>query len=473
VNRIGDFAFLVGAFTLFVLTGTFSFEGMEAAIAGMDPGTALAAPLTGLTVGGALALAGLCLFGGATGKSAQIPLYVWLPDAMAGPTPVSALIHAATMVTAGIYLLGRMDFLYVLLPGVTQVVAVVAAATALLSGLIAIGQNDIKKVLAYSTVSQLGFMFCGMATTVWTTGLFHVVTHAFFKALLFLGAGAVIVAMHHEQDIRKMGGLWHDLRGVTILFVIGALALAGVPPFAGFYSKDAILAAVHLAGQAEGGAWRFVYWTLVVSAALTAFYTTRLVILTFFGRPHDAHRHLHPVHWSMTAVLVLLAGLSIVGGWAEGGIEHVTAHGWAESAWVQALDHETHEAAHTFAMICSLGAVLVGAGLGVVIYGVRPAGLGGFAEALAPARVALENKLYVDELYDIVIVRPLRAGTSLLFTVVDRALIDRFLVEGAGRIVGEAATAARATQVGAVSGATTAILAGAVGVLLWLVAFHG
>jgi NADH-quinone oxidoreductase subunit L len=244
--------------------------------------------------------------------------------------------------------------------------------------------------------------------------------------------------MHHEQDIRKMGGLWHDLRGISVLFLIGSLALAGVPPFAGFYSKDAILAAVHLAGQAEGGAWRFVYWTLVLSAALTAFYTTRLVLLTFFGKPHDPHRHLHPVHWTMTGVLLLLAGLSIAGGWLEGGIEHITAHGWSQSHWIHDLGHEAEHEAHTFAMVCSIVAVLAGAGTGLLVYGVRPAGLAGFAEVLTPARVALEHKLYVDELYDLVLVRPLRAGTGLLFTVIDRQVIDRFFVEGAGRVVLEA-----------------------------------
>ncbi len=376
VNRIGDFAFLVGAFVLFALTGTFTWEGMEAALRGVDLAVLVTSgPLAGLTFGTALVLAGLCLFGGATGKSAQIPLYVWLPDAMAGPTPVSALIHAATMVTAGIYLLGRMDFLYMMLPDVTQVVAVVAAATALLSGVIAIGQNDIKKVLAYSTVSQLGFMFCGMATTLWHTGLFHVVTHAFFKALLFLGAGAVIVAMHHEQDIRKMGGLWRDLRGISILFIVGAFALMGVPPFAGFFSKDEILAAVHLASEANGGVWPVVFWMLVVAAALTAFYTTRLVILTFFGRAHDEHRHLHPVHWTMTIVLVLLAALSIGGGWVGPTIESVTHAGWAESPWLHELPHEASHASHTFALWCSLAAVAAGAGAGVFVYGLRPSGV--------------------------------------------------------------------------------------------------
>jgi NADH-quinone oxidoreductase subunit L len=344
-----------------------------------------------------------------------------------------------------------------------------------LSGIIAIGQNDIKKVLAYSTISQLGFMFCGMATTVWHTGLFHVVTHAFFKALLFLGAGAVIVAMHHEQDIRKMGGLWRDLRGISVLFLIGAVALMGVPPFAGFFSKDEILAAVHLAGVANAGVWPAVFWMLVVAAALTAFYTTRLVILTFFGRPHDAHRHLHPVHWTMTIVLVLLAALSIGGGWLGPVIESATHGGWVESPWLHELPHEAEHASHTFALWCSLAAVAVGVGAGLVVYGLRPRGLLD-AFAAGPGRavgVFVENKLYVDELYDRLFARPLRAGADLLWVNVDRAVIDRFFVEGAGNVVVGAARLAATTQVGAVSGATTAILAGAIAVLLWLVASHG
>jgi NADH-quinone oxidoreductase subunit L len=484
VNRIGDFAFLIGAFTLFALTGTFSFTGMEEGVAELLTGPAMLAegPLRGMGVHAALLFAGLCLFGGATGKSAQIPLYVWLPDAMAGPTPVSALIHAATMVTAGVYLIGRMDFLYVLLPEAGQVVAFVAAATALLSGLIAVGQYDIKKVLAYSTVSQLGFMFAGMATTLWHTGLFHVVTHAFFKALLFLGAGAVIHALHHEQDIRKMGGLWKDLRLVTVLFVIGSLALAGVPPFAGFFSKDEIVAAVWLAMDHEGGLWPAVFGMLVVSAILTAFYTTRLVMLAFFGPPADSHRHVHPLHWTMTSVLVVLAILSTGAGLVEffGGhpFQHFVEASWvtgelAEAGLHHALTEEAERSAHLLAIGVSVLALVVGGGLGGFLYGPARKQTAAFVQGAGrlPHRI-LEDKFYVDELYDRLVVRPLGALAQLLFRFVDRWLIDWFAVEGAGNGVVQIASVLRRTQVGAVSVATAATLVGTVLVLLWMIT-HG
>jgi NADH-quinone oxidoreductase subunit L len=472
VNRVGDFIFLVGAFTLFALTGTFGWAGMETAIGSLDPAAVLTSgPLAGWTTGQALSLAALCLFGGATGKSAQIPLYVWLPDAMAGPTPVSALIHAATMVTAGLYLIGRMDFLYALTPEVGALVAVVAAATAMLSGAIAFAQYDIKKVLAYSTVSQLGFMFCGMATTVWWTGLMHVLTHAFFKALLFLGAGAVIHAMHHEQDIRKMGGLWKDLRGVAILFIIGSLALAGVPPFAGFFSKDEILAAVHLQMTTNGGPWIAVWWMLIATAVMTAFYTTRLVVLTFFGEPADHHRHLHHVHWTMMAALVFLAVLSVFGGYGLSlTLEHFTHPIWTAPP-ILAHGHDALHHSHEVAMMFSVAAVAVGVGSALVLYLRMPGTLTSFVEGAGAGLFNLSsNKFYVDEIYEALIVRPTSAGARLLWSTVDRVLIDGLIVEGAGKTVDGVAGLARQTQRGAVNLATAATLAGSILALLWMVA---
>jgi NADH-quinone oxidoreductase subunit L len=374
------------------------------------------------------------------------------------------------MVTAGIYLVGRMDFLFVLLPEVGQVVGFVAAATALLSGFIAVGQWDIKKVLAYSTVSQLGFMFCGMATTVWTTGLFHVVTHAFFKALLFLGAGAVIHALHHEQDIRKMGGLWKDLRLVSILFIVGSLALAGVPPFAGFFSKDEIVGAVHLAMTHEGGLWPAVFVMLVVSATLTAFYTTRLVMLTFFGPPADAHRHVHPIHWTMTSVLVVLAVLSTIGGALAGPLDRFVEPIWSVPAWREGLHHEGFD---PVAVGVSVFALVVGGGLGFVMYGPQRAATAALiAGPLRVVQLVLENKFYVDELYDTLIVKPIGALAQVLFTYVDRWLIDWFTVEGAGNGVVQIGAVLRRTQVGAIGVATMATLVGTVLVLLWMT-FHG
>ncbi len=465
VNRVGDFAFLIGAFTLFAVFGTLSFEGMEHGIADLDPATVLeSGPFAGWTVRQTLVLAALCLFGGATGKSAQIPLYIWLPDAMAGPTPVSALIHAATMVTAGVYLVGRMDFMYVLLPEVGQVVAVVAAFTALVAGLIAVGQNDIKKVLAYSTVSQLGFMFAGMGTTAWTTGLHHVVTHAFFKALLFLGAGAIIHAMHHEQDMRKMGGLFKDLRYVAVLFLIGCVSLAGIPYVgAGFFSKDAILAGVAAQMTHEGGLWALVFGILVFTAALTAFYTVRMAMMTFFWPPADSHLHLHHLHWSMPAVLTVLAALSLFAGAPVGWFIDSFTHGIFS---VGAIGHEELHHAHNLALLSSLGAVVVGVGAGFALYRQPGNALAATLEGL------VAGKFYVDEAYEALVVRPLGALAQGLFSVVDRLMIDQLLVEGPGRVVMMMGGLARQTQNGAVSVATATTLFGAVAVLLWMVS-HG
>jgi NADH-quinone oxidoreductase subunit L len=477
VNRVGDFAFLIGLFTLFGVTGAVDFAGLEDSIEHLTLGAPLAGgPMDGWTAKAALTLAALCLFGGATGKSAQLPLYVWLPDAMAGPTPVSALIHAATMVTAGVYLIGRMDFLFVLLPEVTQVVAFVAAATAVLSALIAVAQYDIKKILAYSTVSQLGFMFCGMASTFWTTGLFHVVTHAFFKALLFLGAGAVIHAMHGEQDIRKMGGLWRDLRVVTILFLVGSLALAGVPPFAGFFSKDEIMGSVFLLASQQGGLWWPVFAMLLFTAIVTAFYTTRLVMIAFFGEPVDSHRHLHMPHWTMTSVLAGLAVLAAFGGiieWAFAPIEEFTHPTWEPAPVLALAGHEAEHSAHIFAMLLSTAAATLGVIGGFLLYGPQRQAFATFVEGpLAPLRSLAENKFYVDELYNTIIVQPIGVLARNLWTWVDRWIIDGMLVEGPGKVVLGLGTAVRATQVGVVSVATTATLVGAIAVLMWMV-LHG
>jgi NADH-quinone oxidoreductase subunit L len=474
VNRIGDFAFLLGMFTLFSLAGTLGFDGMQSALEHADVAAILAAgPFAGWTVGGAMTFAALCLFIGATGKSAQIPLYVWLPDAMAGPTPVSALIHAATMVTAGVYMVGRLDFLYVHTPEITALMALIAACTALLSGLIALGQYDIKKVLAYSTVSQLGFMFAGMASMVFVGGLFHVLTHAFFKALLFLGSGAVIMAMHHEQDVRKMGGLWKDLRGVAVLFIIGSIALAGVPPFAGFWSKDEILGSVHYQMTTQGGVWILAWWMLVLTALLTAFYSTRLVMLTFFGPPADPHRKLAPVHWSMTVVLGILAVLSVFGGALAGPLEHFTEPVWSHVA----LDHEALHHSHTVAMAFSIAAVAIGIGSGVFLYGFAPKAVDVFANgAGAPALWLANNKFFVDEIYDYLVVKPLGVFAKVLWSVVDRIVIDQGMVEGSGKAVYSAGAALRRTQAGALNAATASMVVGTVGILayvLWLVVVNG
>jgi NADH-quinone oxidoreductase subunit L len=331
-NRVGDVGFLLGIFFLATQTGTLDFAGMKEAIAA-NPALLPA-----------LWIPGLLLFVGACGKSAQIPLHVWLPDAMAGPTPVSALIHAATMVTAGVYMMARMHFVYGAMPFEwLQAVVFIGSATALMAGLVAVTQHDIKKVLAYSTVSQLGFMFAGMASTRFETGMFHVVTHAFFKALLFLGAGAVIHALHGEQDIRKMGGLRKELPVLAAVFIIGSLALGGCWPFAGYWSKDAILASVF--EQSIFPSYGIAWVMLVATALLTAFYSTRLFCIVFLApkaeapdavaaaHGHDdagaAHEGMHKPGLLMMVPLVLLAALSLGAGALEKPLAHFLEKSWA------------------------------------------------------------------------------------------------------------------------------------------------
>jgi len=303
MNRIGDLGFLLAIFWLVNKFGTVTYSGVFEQVAAGAKTLDGSAAIVGIT---------LLLFVGATGKSAQIPLYTWLPDAMAGPTPVSALIHAATMVTAGIYMIARSNILYTLAPFTQAIVAVIGLATAIFAATIALKQNDIKKVLAYSTVSQLGYMFLGLGVGAYTGAVFHVMTHAFFKALLFLGAGSVIHAMHHEQDIRKMGGLRKYLPITHITFLLGCIAIAGIPPFSGFFSKDEILAAAYGANK--------VYWVVgVITAGMTAFYMFRLYATTFLGQfrggeqLHGHHPHESPA--AMTIPLIVLAILSVIGGW--------------------------------------------------------------------------------------------------------------------------------------------------------------
>ncbi|HEX4852478.1 MAG TPA: NADH-quinone oxidoreductase subunit L, partial [Puia sp.] len=306
MNRIGDFGFLIAIFWMSSQFGSVSFSEVFA-----KAPTTSTAVLTGIT---------LLLFLGATGKSAQIPLYTWLPDAMAGPTPVSALIHAATMVTAGIYMIARSNILYTLAPVSQSVVAIIGLATAILAATIAIKQNDIKRVLAYSTVSQLGYMFLGLGVGAYTGAVFHVMTHAFFKALLFLGAGSVIHAIHNEQDIRKMGGLKKYLPITHITFLLACLAIAGIPPFAGFFSKDEILAAAYRSN-------RIYYIIGVLGAMMTAFYMFRLYATTFLGNfrgTPDQEKHLHESPNAITIPLIILAILSVVGGFL--GIPAIFAH---------------------------------------------------------------------------------------------------------------------------------------------------
>lgn len=427
VNRVGDLGFLLGMFVLFGLFGTLDFAGLRQAVE-----TAQALPTAAVTA------ACLLLFLGCTGKSAQIPLFVWLPDAMAGPTPVSALIHAATMVTSGIYLITRLNFLFVLSPVALQVIAWTGALTALFAATIAVAQNDIKKVLAYSTVSQLGYMFLGCGVGAFTAGVFHVITHAFFKALLFLAAGSVIHGMHHEQDITKMGGLRSAMPRTFFVFGAGWIAIAGIPPLSGFFSKDEILWEAY--GSVHGGV---ALWAVgAVTAILTAFYMTRLFVLTFMGKGRsDAAHHAHESPWIMVGPLVALAVLSTLGGVIN--LPHLQ---WLGHRFHELVKHPdlregvSHSMEYVLMGVSTLGAIL-GVSLGWFAY--RKVS----AKSLSKSPALLANKWYVDEVYDAVVVRPLVAFSKSLWKVFDVGVIDRMVV-GTGRVSARAGAALRVVQNG-------------------------
>jgi NADH-quinone oxidoreductase subunit L len=405
VNRIGDFGFLIGIFLLLANFGTLTFSDIAAKLAANPAWT-----------GGILTAIALCLLVGATGKSAQLPLYVWLPDAMEGPTPVSALIHAATMVTAGVYMIARTHFLFDRSPFALSVVAVVGAATALFAATIGLVQNDIKRVLAYSTVSQLGYMFLGCGVAAYSAAIFHLMTHAFFKALLFLAAGSVIHGLGGEQDLRKMGGLRKHLPITFWTMTAAVFAIAGFFPFAGFFSKDAILYAAFLQGTGGKALW----FVGLVTALLTAFYMFRLWYLTFLGesRNHDVHPHESP--WSMLGPLVILAALSIGGGWI--GIERFNNY-LAPSVG----QHEAATGNAQLEILLSILAVAVAA-LGWFIadrlYRQRPDRPAQLAAAFPAGYKLLANKYFVDEIYGFVFVKPLLAFSRFILEwVVDFAIL--------------------------------------------------
>jgi NADH-quinone oxidoreductase subunit L len=514
VNRIGDYAFILGMLALFARFGTLDFQGIASAVASLPPETGF----------GVLSLATLLLFVGATGKSAQIPLYTWLPDAMEGPTPVSALIHAATMVTAGVYMIGRNAVLFSHAPETMAIVAVIGALTALMAGTIGLVQNDIKRVLAYSTVSQLGYMFLAMGVGAFGAGIFHLYTHAFFKALLFLGSGAVIHALHGEQDIRNMGGLRKELPLTYWTFLIGAAAIAGVPGLAGFFSKDEILFETYLGGHT-------LLWTIGVGTSLlTATYMFRLVFLTFWGDRHrhdsgshqhasdqshvhgqgsspplpasdasHAHghgpgSHLHDAPPAMALALVVLAIGSIAAGWV--GIPHALGghnrmHAWlepafearAESAAVEAAlppgeaaakaaaaesaAHESLEATlMVFSSVIAIMGIILAHGMWVKRRDVPEA----WARRFGGVYQTLLNKYYVDEAYDATIVQPIEAASREgLWRWFDVKVIDG-AVNGAGAIVDGGAALLRRLQTGSVRAYAGSLLIGVVMILgyyLW------
>jgi len=420
VNRIGDFGFLIGLFLLLANFGTLTFNEIESRITA-NPAM----------VGGALTAIALCLLVGATGKSAQLPLYVWLPDAMEGPTPVSALIHAATMVTAGVYMIARTHFIFDRSPFALSIVAIVGAATAIFAATIGLVQTDIKRVLAYSTVSQLGYMFLGCGVAAYSTAIFHLVTHAFFKALLFLAAGSVIHALGGEQDMRKMGGLRKKVPITFWTMTIAVFAISGFPPLAAFFSKDAILYAAFTAG----GLGKVLWFVGLVTAGLTAFYMFRLWYLTFFGesRNHDAHPHESP--WSMLGPLVILAVLSVCGGWIGAGR--------FGAFLAPAVGQKTAEAASNRAELLLTVLAVAVAALGWFIadrmYRQRPESAAQLAASMPAGHKLLANKYYVDGIYAFIIVKPILVLSKyLLEWVVDVAILGglAWLIAGIASLSG-------------------------------------
>ena len=486
VNRIGDFGFLVAIFLMFANFGAMDFAGVAAAAGTLPVGAGIATAIC------------LFLFLGCTGKSAQIPLYTWLPDAMAGPTPVSALIHAATMVTAGVYLIARSSFLFSIAPVASLTVATVGALTAVFAATIGLKQWDIKKVLAYSTVSQLGYMFVAVGVGAYTAGMFHLVTHAFFKALLFLGSGSVIFAMHrayhhtgsHEdaQDMRNMGGLRKYMPFTFALMWVATLAISGIPPLSGFFSKDEILGAVFarahgstladasLLGIPGGALLYLIYGIGIVTALLTAIYMTRMMIYTFHGpsRTGEAERpHLAEAPWVMTAPLIVLGIASALGGWlnipkilAALGPEHVLEH-WLAPVVGKPTERIAGGAAH---LSHGTEPALIGTAIAIAVIGILLAWKRLRPEALVPAREAtpatgfekvLEEKYYVDEIYDGAVVRPTyQLSRNVLWRGLDAGLIDGVMVNGSAWLARGFGWAGSRMQSGNVGGYAWAIVAG-------------
>ncbi len=448
VNRVGDAGFLLGMFLLFWTLGqagvwTFSFSDIQQHISSVP--------------GDIATIICLLFFIGATGKSAQIPLYVWLPDAMAGPTPVSALIHAATMVTAGVYMIARLHFLYDLSPTALTVVAYIGAATAFFAATIGLVQTDIKRVLAYSTVSQLGYMFLGLGVGAYTAGVFHLMTHAFFKALLFLGAGSVIHGMSDEQDIQKMGGLKDKMPITFWTFFVACLAIAGIPGLSGFFSKDLILEEAYASPLGSP-----VLWLIgTIGAGMTAFYMFRLLFVTFLGEnraSHEVQHHIHESPPSMTVPLAVLAVLSVVGGYLP--LLHFLSPVFGA--------HHEEEIPILIKYLPTI-AGLGGIGLAYVMYVQNPAMADNLRQSLSALHNLLFNKYYIDEFYDAVFVRPIAAASNWFWQVWDAIVIDG-TVNGAAYTMEANGFLLRLWQTGNVQNYALSFLVGAMvmlGYYLW------
>ncbi len=462
VNRIGDFGFILGLFIIFWQVGSLDFSIVFAK-----------APEVFIVGSGLITAATLLLFLGATGKSAQIPLYIWLPDAMEGPTPVSALIHAATMVTAGVYMIARSNVLFMMAPTTLLVVAIIGIATALLAATIALAQNDIKRVLAYSTISQLGYMFAACGVAAFAAGIFHLMTHAFFKALLFLGSGSVIHALAGQQDMRYMGGLKKHMPTTYITFLIATLAIAGIPGLSGFFSKDEILWKAFSSDYGSPWLWMVALFT----ALMTAFYMFRLVFLTFFGderMDHHTKEHLHESPKIMTVPLAVLAILSIIGGYI--GIPHILGGGNQFEKFLEPVmkglrpsGGEEHALASSgysattelFLMIGSVVLILISIYLAYYLYLRNTALVGRIQKSISGVHKIIYGKFFVDELYNAVIVRPLVVGSLFLWKIVDVIFIDG-LLNGLAILIGDVSLGVRKVQSGALRRYTTVFLVGVI-----------
>ncbi|MGV8879926.1 MAG: NADH-quinone oxidoreductase subunit L [Sphingobacteriaceae bacterium] len=457
MNRIGDLGFLIGIFVIIGTFGSVTFSEVFSQAASMQAGS------------GVMVLITILLFIGAVGKSAQIPLFTWLPDAMAGPTPVSALIHAATMVTAGVYMIARSNILFTLAPLTMSIIAGIGLATLIIAALIALSQNDIKKVLAYSTVSQLGYMFLGLGVGAYTGAFFHVMTHAFFKALLFLGAGSVIHAMSNEQDMRHMGGLSKKLPVTFMTMMVGTIAISGLPPFAGFFSKDEILAHVYHHGKA--------LWVLgFIGSLFTAFYMFRMLYLTFYGKfrgTSHQEQHLHESPATMTIPLVILAILSVVGGFV-GVPESLGGNHWLERFLAPVFEQSTAKSG-TFFLAHSTEWVLMGISVGGALLAILWAYVKYVKRSRVPVldleeRSLLDNlsyhKFYIDELYDVFVRKPLDSLSIIFYRVVEKSGIDAF-VNGLGKAAIESSKGLRLLQSGNIGFYIFLMVVGIVSVLLF------
>jgi len=430
VNRIGDFGFALAMFYIVKTFGTLDF----AAVFSRTPGVSE----------GILTLIGLLLLVGATGKSAQIPLYVWLPDAMAGPTPVSALIHAATMVTAGVYMTARSWVIYTHAPAAMETIAVIGIATAFFAATIGITQNDIKKVFAYSTVSQLGYMFVGVGVGAFSAGIYHLVTHAFFKALLFLGSGSVIHALSGEQDLRNMGGLRGKIPWTFWTMACAWVAIAGIPPFSGFYSKDAILLAAY-----HHAPW--MYWLGTVTAGITAFYVSRAMFLAFFGKYRGHEHHVHESPPVMMIPLTLLALLSLAGGFL-----------FKIPAFLGTFFPALEEAEDATLMAISVAAGFIGIFIAYAMYVAKPGLADAFASGIKGLYTLVYNKYFVDEIYDATVVKPVVNGSrTILWKGVDVGVIDA-IANGVGSVSRDVGGVLRLLQSGNIRSYATWVLFGSV-----------